>query len=66
MKLKITHEDFVKAYEKTCDKLIEPTPSGQWFEGSAEECEEWAGDVFFDALEIFANCLGVEVEEPLE
>lgn len=62
-KMKISEKTFVKNCDKLSAKLLDENQfGGAWFHGSKEEFEEWAGDVFFEALEIFINLCGIEVE----
>ena len=61
--MKISEQTFVENYDKLGAKLLEKNQvGGAWFDGSEEEFEEWAGDVLFEALEIFLNLCGIEVE----
>lgn len=63
MEKKISEQLFVENYDKLSSILLdENRVGGAWFYGSEEEFEEWAGDVLFDALEIFLNLCGIEVE----
>lgn len=61
--MKISEKTFVENYDKLGAKLIDGTQEyGAWFYGSKEEFDDWAGDVLFEALEIFLNLCGIEVE----
>ena len=63
-KIIITINDFKeldKVAESTKKYLTTPDGSGKpWFQ-SKEECEEWMGDVFYDAVEHYMKCLGIEI-----
>jgi len=61
--MKISEETFVENYNKLGAKLLDTNQEGgAWFHGSEEEFEDWAGEVLFEALEIFLNLCGIEVE----
>lgn len=61
--MKISEQAFVENYDKLATKLLDENQAGgAWFYGSDEEFEEWAGEVLFEALEIFLNLCGIEVE----
>ena len=61
--MKISEQTFIENYNKMSDNLLSKNQvGGAWFNGSEEEFEDWAGDVLFDALEIFLNLCGIEVE----
>ena len=63
MEKKISEQLFVENYDKLSSILLDRNQvGGAWFNGSEEEFEDWAGDVLFDALEIFLNLCGIEVE----
>ena len=63
IQMKISEQTFVENYDKLSAKLLDENQvGGAWFDGSEEEFEEWAGDVLFEALEIFLNLCGIEVE----
>lgn len=63
----ITIEEFESICEKVKEELLEPTIYGQmWFNGSREELDDWAGDVFYDAIEKAYLHLGVFVEDEEE
>jgi hypothetical protein len=60
---KISEQTFVENYDKLSTKLLDENQSGgAWFDGDAEQFDEWAGDVLFDALETFLNLCGIKVE----
>ena len=61
--MKISEQTFIENYNKMRDNLLSKKQvGGAWFDGSEEEFEDWAGDVLFDALDIFLNLCGIEVE----
>lgn len=61
--MKISEQTFVENYDKLGSMLLDNNrEGGAWFYGNEEEFEDWAGDVLFDALEIFLNLCGIEVE----
>ena len=61
--MKISEQTFVENYDKLGSILLDNSrEGGAWFYGSEEQYEAWAGDVLFDALEIFLNLCGIEVE----
>jgi hypothetical protein len=61
--MKISEQIFVENYDKLGSILLDKNrEGGAWFYGDEEQYEDWAGDVLFDALEIFLNLCGIEVE----
>lgn len=62
-KLTINQATFEENLNKLKDRLLDENQvGGAWFYGSEERFEEWAGDVLYEALEIFLNLCGVKIE----
>ena len=61
MKVKISGEELVKAYDVAFSKLLEKTPRGvSWFD-TEEEADDWAGDIAYEMIYHTIGALGIEI-----
>lgn len=63
--MNITFEQYEKILDDVAEQLLTPNQEGgAWFNGSKEEFEEWAGDVFDDVVEHTLKAVGIVVNYP--
>ena len=64
--MKIELVDFIEAYDKAFEKLLDKKQvGGAWFD-TEQEAEKWAGDVAFDMAYNLVEALGFEIFDPDE
>ena len=65
--MKISMDVFSKMYEDVTKKLLDENQcGGAWFLGDKEKFEDWAGDVFSEALEHCLNYFDIQIEEKID
>ena len=62
--IRATSDELSKAYNNMLKKLStkEPDCCDPWF-STIQEADDWAGDVFFDAITYYFESLGIEIKE---
>lgn len=60
--MKMTVDEFDAIYMEVVNALLDKNHfGGPWF-NTKEECEDWMGDIFGEALEIALKHLGYEID----
>lgn len=58
----ITENEYEKFIAEVVDEMLKPSDYRYaWFDGSMEAFENWAGDIFYDAIEIVFEKLGYKI-----
>ena len=61
-KATMTTEQYENFIDEVVKDLLNPNQfGGAWFEGSEKKFEDWAGDVFFSAIDTIFEKLGIDI-----
>ena len=61
--IRVTSDELNEAEDNMLKKLSSKQPYEAPLFSTKQEAEDWAGDVFFDALTYYLESLGIEIEE---